>query len=161
MDACGIATSVLSISSPGTHFGDDHAARRLAREVNEHGATLRARHPDRFGHFASLPLPDVEGSIVEATRALDQLGSDGVTVETNAGGRYLGHPDHVPLWSELDRRGAVVFVHPTSPPSAAALTRAAHPGCADRPPPPAVSATRPPNGPTRPARTPTGPCRTP
>ncbi len=122
MDTCGIATSVLSISSPGTHFGDDTAARRLSRAVNEHGATLRADHPDRFGHFASLPLPDVEGAIREAVHALDELGSDGVTVETNAGGRYPGHPDLAPLWSELDRRGAVVFVHPTSPPSAASLT---------------------------------------
>lgn len=122
MDACGIATSVLSISSPGTHFGDDPAARRLSREVNEAGATLHADHPERFGHLASLPLPDVDGALAEAAYALDELGSDGVTVETNVGGHYLGDPAFTPLWSELDRRGAVVFVHPTSPPHAAALT---------------------------------------
>ncbi|TCK26847.1 amidohydrolase family protein [Pseudonocardia endophytica] len=122
MDSCGIAASVLSVSSPGVHFGDDAAARNLAREVNEYGAALRAGRPDRFGHFASLPLPDVDGALAEAAHALGELGSDGVTVETNAGGRYLGHPDHEPLWSELDRRGAAVFVHPTSPPGAEALT---------------------------------------
>ncbi|ALL79592.1 amidohydrolase (plasmid) [Pseudonocardia sp. EC080610-09] len=122
MDACGIATSVLSISSPGTHFGDDAAARRLSREVNEAGAALHADQPERFGHLASLPLPDVDGALAEAAYALDELGSDGVTVETNAGGRYLGDPTFTPLWSELDSRGAVVFVHPTSPPHATALT---------------------------------------
>lgn len=122
MDECGITTSLLSVSSPGTHFGDDRAARRLSREVNEAGASLRADHPDRFGHLASLPLPDVDGALAEAVHALDELGSDGVTVETNAHGRYLGDPAFAPLWAELDRRRAVVLVHPTSPPHAAELT---------------------------------------
>lgn len=116
MAAAGIGTAVLSISSPGTHFGDDAAARELTREVNVFGAALRTAHPGRFGHFASLPLPDVDGALAEAAYALDTLGSDGVTVETNAGGRYLGDPGNEPLWAELDRRAAVVFVHPTSPP---------------------------------------------
>ena len=116
MDSCRIATAILSISSPGVHFGDDAAARRLAREVNDTGAGLKASHPDRFGHFASLPLPDVEGCLAEAARALDTLGSDGVAVETSPGGVYLGHPDNEPLWAELGRRRAMVFIHPTSPP---------------------------------------------
>jgi predicted TIM-barrel fold metal-dependent hydrolase len=116
MERGGIAKSYLSISSPGVHFGDDAAARTLAREVNEFGAGLKADHPDRFGHFASLPLPDVEGSIEAAAYALDTLGSDGVAVETNAHGTYLGDPSNDPLWAELDRRGALVFVHPTTPP---------------------------------------------
>lgn len=111
----GIRTSILSISSPGTHFGDDTAARALAREVNEYGANLMRAHPGRFGHFASLPLPDVEGSLIEAAYALDTLGSFGVTLETNAEGSYLGDERYEPLWAELDRRHAVVFVHPTSP----------------------------------------------
>lgn len=116
MDAGGIRTAVLSVSSPGTHFGDDGAARTLSRAVNAFGGGLKAAHPDRFGHFASLPLPDVAGSLIEAAHALDVLGSDGVVVETNAAGEYLGSPRHEQLWAELDRRGAVVFVHPTSPP---------------------------------------------
>lgn len=121
MDRWGVATSMLSISSPGTHFGDDTAARRLARHVNDTGAEIRSAHPDRFGHFASLPLPDVEGSLAELARALDELGCDGVTVETNTAGVYLGDPRYAPLWTELDRRGAPVFVHPTSPPHAEAI----------------------------------------
>ncbi|WP_028934768.1 amidohydrolase family protein [Pseudonocardia spinosispora] len=115
MDRGGIRTSVLSISSPGTHFGDDQAGRRLARRVNEYAASVVRDHPGRFGHFASLPLPDVDGSLAELAHALDELGSDGVALETNAEGTYLGDPRYEPLWTELDRRAAVVFVHPTSP----------------------------------------------
>lgn len=116
MDQSGIRTAVLSISSPGTHFGDDTVARTLARRVNEYGAGLKREHPGRFGHFASLPLPDVEGSLTELAHALDVLGSDGVALETNAEGTYLGSPRFETLWAELHRRHALVFVHPTSPP---------------------------------------------
>ncbi|MFJ8981048.1 amidohydrolase family protein [Streptomyces sp. NPDC102282] len=118
MDRAGIEKSYLSISSPAVHFGDDEAARALAREVNEFGAGVRVERPQRFGHFASLPLPDVEGSLAETAHALDVLGADGVAVETNHHGVYLGDPRFEPLWEDLDRRGAVVFVHPTSPPHA-------------------------------------------
>ncbi|NED84956.1 amidohydrolase [Streptomyces sp. SID11233] len=118
MDRSGIEKSYVSISSPGVHFGDDVAARALARDVNEFAAGVRHEHPRRFGHFASLPLPDVEGSLAEAAHALDVLGADGVAVETNHHGVYLGDPRFEPLWEDLDRRGALVFVHPTSPPHA-------------------------------------------
>jgi predicted TIM-barrel fold metal-dependent hydrolase len=90
--------------------------------VNDAGAALASSFPDRFGHFATLPLPDTGGALAELSRALDELGSDGVTVETNAGGRYLGDARYEPLYAELDRRRAVVFVHPTSPPDAERLT---------------------------------------
>lgn len=122
MERSGIVKSYLSISSPGVHFGDDVAARALAREVNDFGAQVRNERPQRFGHFASLPLPDVEGSLAEAAHALDVLGADGVTVETNHHGHYLGDPRFEPLWEDLDRRGALVFVHPTSPPHADELS---------------------------------------
>ncbi|MFK0121048.1 amidohydrolase family protein [Streptomyces sp. NPDC090994] len=115
MDRCSIETSMLSISSPGIHFGDDTAARRLAREVNEDGADTVRAHPGRFGLFASLPLPDTDGALEEIAYAYDTLGADGVVLETNTHGTYLGNPDLEPVWAELDRRGAVVFLHPTSP----------------------------------------------
>lgn len=115
MDQWGVATAMLSVSSPGVHFGDDKAARALARSVNEFGAATAEDHPGRFGHLASLPLPDVDGALAEARYALDVLGSDGVTIETNADGRYPGDPEFAALWRELNERAAVVFVHPTSP----------------------------------------------
>ncbi|MEU9554141.1 amidohydrolase family protein [Streptomyces fumanus] len=115
MDRCSIATSMLSVSSPGVHFGDTAAARRLAREVNEAGADTVREHPGRFGLFASLPLPDVDGALAEIGHAYDTLDADGVVLETNTHGTYLGDPGLEPVWAELDRRGAVVFLHPTSP----------------------------------------------
>jgi predicted TIM-barrel fold metal-dependent hydrolase len=122
MEQGGIRASVLSVSSPGTHFGDDTAARALTQEMNEYAAGLRRDHPGRFGHFASLPLPDIEGALAEIAYALDELGSDGVTTETNVHGAYLGDPRFEPVWAELDRRKAVVFVHPTSPPAHQAVS---------------------------------------
>ena len=117
MDRHGIAKSLLSVSSPGVHFGDDRAARFLARHVNEFGAEVVRIHPDRFGLFASLPLPDAESAIEEIGYVFDHLGAAGVAVESNAHGRYLGDPLFDPVWAELDRRHAVVFIHPTSPPN--------------------------------------------
>jgi predicted TIM-barrel fold metal-dependent hydrolase len=122
MDEWGVGISLLSVSSPGTHFGDDAAARYLTRQVNDAGAEVRRAHPDRFGHFASLPLPDVDGALAELEYAMDQLGCDGATLETNTAGVYLGDPRYETLLAELDRRRTPVFVHPTSPPNAAAVS---------------------------------------
>ncbi|MFG2674738.1 amidohydrolase family protein [Streptomyces sp. NPDC048445] len=115
MDELGTATAHLSISSPGVHFGDDRAARRLARRVNEEGARLARAHPGRFEFFASTPLPDVDGALEEIVYAFDELGAAGVVLETNFHGTYLGDAALEPVLAELDRRAAVVFLHPTSP----------------------------------------------
>ena len=75
-DRLGISTGMLSISSPGIHYGNDLAAKRLARRVNEAGADLVRRFPSRFGLFASLPLPDINASLQELAYAFDVLGAD-------------------------------------------------------------------------------------
>ncbi|MEU7051989.1 amidohydrolase family protein [Streptomyces eurythermus] len=116
MDEQGIATGVLSVTAPGVHLGDDAQARYLARVVNEYGAEVVKDCPDRFGHFVSIPLPDVDAAVAEAVHALDTLHADGVVLMSNARGRYLGDPDFEPLWAELDCRGANVFIHPAQPP---------------------------------------------
>jgi predicted TIM-barrel fold metal-dependent hydrolase len=116
-----IAKAVLSISSPGVHFGDDAAAATLARDVNTYASDVSAEHPNRFAFFASLPLPCVEAAVDEAVHAIDTLGARGVILMSNSEGTYLGDPALDPLWEVLDARGAVVFEHPTSPPGAAVL----------------------------------------
>ncbi|RZT36860.1 amidohydrolase family protein [Cupriavidus agavae] len=115
MDSLGIATAMLSISAPGLHFGDDAAARRLARECNEEGAKAMRAHPGRFGLFAVLPLPDVPGSLAELAHAFDTLHADGVVMESNYHGIYLGDARLDPVFAELNRRKATVFIHPTDP----------------------------------------------
>jgi 6-methylsalicylate decarboxylase len=114
MDRAGIEKSYLSMSSPGVHFGDDSAARALAREVNDAGATVKRDYPQRFGLFASLPLPDIDGALVELSRAYDELDADGVIVLTNSQGLYLGNPALSPVFEEINRRSGVIFIHPTS-----------------------------------------------
>ncbi|KAA9161599.1 amidohydrolase [Amycolatopsis acidicola] len=114
MDELRIATGVLSLSSPGVRFGDQ--SRDIARRVNEFGAELVKDRPDRFGLFASLPLPDVDGALAEVAYAFDELNADGVVLMSNVEGTYLGERSYEPLWEELNRRGAVVFVHPDAPP---------------------------------------------
>jgi len=115
-DERSIATAILSVSAPGVHLGDDASARRAARAVNEAAAKIVRDRPDRFGFFATLTLPDVNGAIAEAAYALDTLQADGVILLANASGRYLGDPDFVPLFAELAKCSAVVFVHPTELP---------------------------------------------
>jgi predicted TIM-barrel fold metal-dependent hydrolase len=115
MDRLGIATSLLSISSPGVYLGDEKAARDLAREMNEIGRRAVVDHPGRFGLLASLPLPDVDAAMAEIAYCCDHLDVDGFALLTNVGGTYIGDPSREPLFRELNRRRARVFVHPTSP----------------------------------------------
>ncbi len=115
MDRLGIATSFLSISSPGVFLGDDAATKDRAREVNEAGRQAVVDHPGRFGQFASLPLPDVDATMAEIAYCCEQLDVDGFAVLTNTGGTYLGDPAFQPVFAELDRRNARLFIHPTSP----------------------------------------------
>src|SRR5579863_6335138 len=112
MDQNGIAATVNSIASPGVYFGDDDFAARLARECNEGLARLVADHPRRFGGFAILPLPNVGAAVREAEYALDTLKLEGICLLSHVGDRHLGQAEDDELYAELDRRNAVVFVHP-------------------------------------------------
>jgi 6-methylsalicylate decarboxylase len=116
MDRLSIATSLLSISSPGVHLGDGATTVDLAREVNEAGHRATVDHPGRFGLLASLPLPDVDAALAEIAYCCDRLDVAGFAVLTNVRGTYLGDPAFAPVFLELDRRNARLFIHPTSPP---------------------------------------------
>jgi predicted TIM-barrel fold metal-dependent hydrolase len=120
MDDAGIDVAITSISTPGVHMGDDAAASDLARRVNEISAELIRDRPDRFGGFAALPLPHVDGALRALEYGLDVLKLDGIVLFSNARGIYLGDARFRPLFDELERRRAVVFVHPTASPDAAA-----------------------------------------
>lgn len=117
MDSHGIAKSILSISSPGTSIASETLLNQtLTRESNDFAASLKARYPDRFGYFASLPLPDIDASLAEIKLVFDEpVHADGVVLLSNTAGVYLGDPQLRPILAELDSRNAIVFVHPTSP----------------------------------------------
>lgn len=115
MDRQNVAMALLSISAPGVWFGDDMAGRALARRCNDALAAMVRSRPERFGFHATLALPDVEGSLREIDRAYDELKCDGVGLMTSYGARYLGDPAFTPVLEALNRRKAVVYVHPVSP----------------------------------------------
>jgi predicted TIM-barrel fold metal-dependent hydrolase len=113
MDKYGVACAMVSV--PPVWFGDPVVARDLARACNEYGARLMADHPGRFGLLAALPLPDQDASLAEIAYAFDKLGADGVCLTTSYDGKWPGDPAFRPVMDELNRRRAVVYIHPTSP----------------------------------------------
>jgi len=115
-----IGTAILSVSTPGTAFLADAAeATALARDVNDYTAELVRARPDRFGFFATLPMPHIDESVAEAARACDELGADGVILLANSAGTYLGQDGQETLWTALNDSSAVVFIHPADLPGPA------------------------------------------
>jgi predicted TIM-barrel fold metal-dependent hydrolase len=114
MDKAGVATALTSITTPALRFLDEAGARKLARECNEYTAKLVADSKGRFGMFAAMPLPHVEGTLQEIAYALDTLKADGVGLLTSYGDKWLGDPAFTPVLEELNRRRAVVYTHPTT-----------------------------------------------
>ncbi|KAI0940006.1 hypothetical protein AcV5_001228 [Taiwanofungus camphoratus] len=122
MDALGIGTAVLSLPA-GIPCGPAGPENRLAaRRFNLQAARICAAHPGRFQFFASLPvLSDIDAAVEEIAYACDELGACGVAVSSSYGAgtcaTYIGDDKYDPVWEELDRRGAVVFLHGTQTPS--------------------------------------------
>src|SRR6516225_361889 len=116
MGELSVATAILSVSTPGTTFLPNPAdAAALARDLNEYLATV-VTAPDRFGFFATIPMPHVKESVDEVVRSLDELHADGVLLLANAAGVYLGQDGQDDLFAALDARSAVVFIHPAELP---------------------------------------------
>ena len=116
MAQLGVGSAVVSVSRPGVYVADDaRETVRMARLVNEFCAELKRDHPQRFGFYAQLPLPDVTASLIELAYALDVLGADGVILHTHVAGEYVGSDAWDPVMEALDSRAACVLVHPTNP----------------------------------------------
>jgi predicted TIM-barrel fold metal-dependent hydrolase len=121
MDRTALATAVLSTSTPGVWFGDAAEARRLARICNEFAARMANDRPGRFGSFASVPMPDIDGTLAEIAYALDVLKADGIGMTTSFDGVWPGDVSFAPVFEELNRRKAIVYFHPLAPDCCSAL----------------------------------------
>jgi predicted TIM-barrel fold metal-dependent hydrolase len=110
-----IGSAIYSASTPGvTHIADPEESAAVARQMNEYSAKLRDENPMN-GFFATVPSLQNTGLVLQELRyAFDTLKADGVTLFTSYATPegYLGHPEYIPIWEELNRRKAVVFVHP-------------------------------------------------
>lgn len=115
MEKAGIASSIVSVTQLSKHIADDAQRRSLARDCNDYAAKMVADHPGRYGMFTALPLPDIEGSLREIEYGLDALNADGVGMYTCYHDKWLGDPVFDPVFAELNRREAVIYVHPSVP----------------------------------------------
>jgi predicted TIM-barrel fold metal-dependent hydrolase len=117
MDKFGIAVAILSMTQNGELlYNGAEKGRAAVRAGNEYGAELMQRYPQRFGLMGGIPMPDIEGSLREVEYAYDTLKVDAIGIYTNDNhGRWPGDPYFEPLWQELDRRRAIVYMHPLAP----------------------------------------------
>ncbi|MHA3963218.1 MAG: amidohydrolase family protein [Candidatus Thorarchaeota archaeon SMTZ1-45] len=118
MDKVGIDKAILSIPASGLKIKDNGFFQGLARKTNTYLAEMVKKYPTRFGALASVPLPNIDAAFTELEYAFDELHLDGVVLLSNADGMYLGDPELDEFFAELNKRKAVVFVHPDDPPFA-------------------------------------------
>ena len=117
MDKFGIGVAILSMTQNAELlYNATEKGRAAVRAGNEYGAELMQRHPTRFGLMGGIPMPDLEGSLREVEYAYDTLKVDAIGIYTNDNqGRWPGDPHFEPLWQELNRRNAIVYMHPLAP----------------------------------------------
>jgi len=115
MEQAGVATAIMSVTQLAKHIAGDEQRRRLARSCNDDAAKIVADHRGRFGMFTALPLPDIDGSLKEIEYGLDVLKADGIGMYTSYHDKWPGDPAFDPVFAELNRRKAVIYVHPATP----------------------------------------------
>jgi 6-methylsalicylate decarboxylase len=116
MDKYGITTAITSESGAANQFNDGTPkALVFTRQSNEHGAKMVQMSPRRFGLFLGLPMANVDASLKEIEYGYDTLKADGVHIYSSINDKWPGDPFFTPLHEELNRRKAIVFMHPTTP----------------------------------------------
>jgi aminocarboxymuconate-semialdehyde decarboxylase len=107
-----IDVQVLSAAPQLPYGADADRAVAAARYVNDEYAALVSTHPDRFRAYAATPMPHIDASIAEMARAIDELGMVGLTMNTSVLDRAITDAEFEPIFAELDRRAAILYLHP-------------------------------------------------
>jgi aminocarboxymuconate-semialdehyde decarboxylase len=115
MDKKDLSVRILSLSAPNVYLWDEASQPAAARHINDVLAKLCRQHPDRFIGLASLPLKDIEGSLVELDRCIQELGMKGVIIGSNIDGLQLDDPKFDPIWARINELRLPVFEHPMFP----------------------------------------------
>ncbi len=114
IDKNGIRSALLSLpSTAGLWFNaGNEAAATMVRTCNDFAADMVRDYPGRFGLFAPLSMMDTDTTLKEIAYVFDTLKADGVGLQSNYGDKWLGHESYKPVFDELNRRKAVVYIHP-------------------------------------------------
>ena len=124
MDADGTDVQVVSIHTPlFPYHWDTSVAVRASREVNDEIAGMTKQWPDRFAGLATLPLQDVDASIQELERAVNDLGLKGAEVDMVVNGLNWDEPRFLPLFKAAEEMGALLFFHPQPQDNIVAMER--------------------------------------
>jgi len=107
MDRMGIAGALLSLPVASTP--------EVTRQMNDFLAQFVAYNPQKYGMLACLPSAHPDAALKEIEYAYETLNADGFIMPSNAGGIYIGDDRMDEILAELDRRSAVILLHPTKP----------------------------------------------
>jgi len=113
MDKFGFAFAMMS--NPGasaTGYDGTQKGNDAVRRSNEFGAKLVSQYPKRIGLFAAIPMNNTDGALKEIEYALDTLKADGFQIGSSTGDKWPGDPQYLPIFQEIHRRKASVFIHP-------------------------------------------------
>lgn len=116
LDDGDVDLQIIGLGHNQPYVEDDGAARTCASFANDLYAQAVADGHGKLAAFGAIPLPHADHAAGEAIRCLDELRFAGIGVGTTALGKSLDDPSFEDLWSELDQRNAVVFVHPVGTP---------------------------------------------
>jgi uncharacterized protein len=116
MDDAGIDIQVLSVAAPGSQEVPVEHAAALSSAINDRCAEVVAAHPDRFNALASLPTQDPAAALIEAKRAINELGLCGVIINGHTQGRFLDGPEFDEMLGAIEELDVPIYLHPTYPP---------------------------------------------
>lgn len=104
---------ILSLANPPIELiGPPDRTKEVARHANDALAEVCRKQPDRFPAFiASLPMNDVEASLVEIDRAIG-MGARGIQVFTNVAGEPLSAQKFRPVFQRMVEHDLPIWVHP-------------------------------------------------